>query len=129
MDDSDETENCTKSCPDNELLCSNTLCLPISKFCDGVQQCVNDEIDCEHQEPCKKLNCDFDCKITPLGPRCYCPEGQKVVNSTKCEDEDECAAEKEVCDQICENLVNTYKCSCASGFERKNNRCQSIYGE
>lgn len=128
VSDSDEW-NCTKTCSANELLCSNSVCLPISKFCNGVPDCSNDEIDCEHQEPCEQKNCDYDCRITPVGAKCRCPEGQQLVNSTKCEDVNECEFENEVCDQICENLVNTYSCSCNKGFEKKNNRCRALFGE
>ncbi len=38
LDDSDENQNCTKSCEKNEDLCSNGQCLAIEKFCDGVRK-------------------------------------------------------------------------------------------
>lgn len=126
LDDSDENQNCTKSCEKNEELCSNGECLAIEKFCNGIRDCSNDESNCKDQTPCQKLKCDYDCKITPQGPKCYCPSGQQVINDTKCVDLDECQLKKEICDQNCDNLINTYKCSCVAGYERINKRCIGI---
>lgn len=33
--DEDKSQNCTKQCSPDSLQCSNGVCLPISKFCDG----------------------------------------------------------------------------------------------
>lgn len=130
LDNSDEeiNENCTKKCEKNELLCSNNnVCLPISKFCDGNYDCQNDERNCADHMMCATVKCDFDCKNTPYGPKCFCPTGQEIVNGTKCVDLDECNENvREYCDQLCDNLPNSYKCSCAPGYEMYNNKCLGI---
>lgn len=61
--------------------------------------------------------------MTVIGPKCYCPENQQVVNETECEDFNECTDKDEACDQLCENLPNTFKCKCIEGYERLNKNC------
>lgn len=92
--------------------------------------CEDDEISCtsDHQ-PCKNLKCDYDCKMTPHGPFCFCPIGQEIVNSTKCVVNPKCTEEPssgEVCDQQCTNVQGENKCSCVAGYERINGRCLGI---
>lgn len=132
LDPSDEetSQNCTKKCPVNKLPCSNGACLHISKFCDGHIDCSNDEFSCTDRSLCKSLKCDYDCKVTPHGPQCFCPTGQDLINSTKCVVQQECIEdtfdEGDACDQQCINIKGKNKCSCASGYERINNRCFGI---
>lgn len=33
---------------------------------------------------CAELKCSYNCKITPAGPKCYCPIGQEP-NGTQCQ--------------------------------------------
>jgi len=33
---------------------------------------------------CDELKCTYNCKMTPEGPKCYCPQGQQP-NGTNCE--------------------------------------------
>lgn len=132
LDPSDEqdSQNCTKKCPVNKLPCSNGACIPISKFCDGRVDCQNDELSCIDHAPCKLLKCDYDCKMTPYGPKCYCPLGQDIVNSTKCVEQKECNEDlmdyAETCDQECNIIEGNNKCSCVPGYERINNRCLAL---
>lgn len=130
LDSSDEDQSCTKTCPANKLSCSNGVCLLISKFCDGHVDCPNDEFSCADRSVCKSLKCDYDCKMTPHGPHCYCPPGRDIVNSTKCVTQKECTEEDYgdgVCDQQCINIKGKNKCSCMPGYERLNNhRCFGI---
>lgn len=123
LDESDENLNCSLKCEKGELPCSDNVCLPISKFCNKVHECANDEKNCDDRMPCKKLNCNYDCSITFSGPKCYCPKNQQVVNQTECEDFNECTSRNEVCDQLCENLPNTFKCKCIEGYEWLNKKC------
>lgn len=128
--DEDKSQNCTKICPRGTLSCSNGVCLPISKFCDGSIDCPDDEFSCDgNRMACKSLKCDYDCKLTPHGPYCFCPQGQEVVNSTKCVVNTVCTEDSltgEVCDQTCINAPSDNKCSCVEGFERINSRCLGI---
>jgi Low-density lipoprotein receptor domain class A len=132
LDPSDEEAslNCTIKCPKNKLPCTNGVCLHISKFCDGQIDCANDEFSCSDVLPCKSLKCDYDCKITPHGPQCFCPAGQDVVNSTKCVARKECAEdmldEGEACDQQCINANEKNQCSCVPGYERVSSRCFGV---
>lgn len=132
--DEDSSQNCTaKKCPVNKLPCSNGVCLHISKFCDGQVDCPNDEFSCADRSVCKTLKCDYDCKVTPHGPQCFCPQGQDIVNTTKCVVQKECVEDVledgEVCDQQCINIKGKNKCSCAPGYERINNRCFGVNGK
>lgn len=129
--DEDKSQNCTKSCPPGMLSCSNGVCLPISKFCDGTVDCENDEFSCNSDTAvaCKNLKCDYDCKVTPHGPFCFCPWGQEIINSTKCVVNTKCSEEwskGEACDQLCSNVQGENKCSCVAGYERINSRCLGI---
>lgn len=115
IDNSDEEQNCTIKCPPNESSCSNGKCLPISKFCDGQVDCSDDEIAC-HENQCKNLKCDYDCRMTPAGAKCFCPSGQMPENITKCAQLKSCR--EDACDQLC-NVVNGGEvCTCLPGYTR-----------
>jgi integrin beta 2 len=133
LDDSDESQKCTKKCPVNMLPCSNGKCLHISKFCDGHVDCSNDELSCADKTPCKSLKCEYECKSTPHGAHCYCPPNQTIVNGTKCMLQKECpestSEEGEICDQLCINSKGRNKCSCVVGYERINHKCYGINGK
>lgn len=126
--DEDNDQNCTKTCSsDNHLACSNGACIHISKFCDGQIDCSNDELSCGDRSACKNLKCDYDCKVTPYGPKCFCPVGQDIVNATKCVIQQECNEDNdEICDQQCINIRGTSKCTCVIGYERLNHRCFGV---
>jgi len=131
LDQSDEesTLNCSKKCPNNHLPCSNGICLHISKFCDGRVDCENDELVCNDNSPCKTLKCAYDCKVTPFGPKCYCPPNQDIVNDTKCVLQKTCNEnefDSESCDQLCILLKGKNKCTCTTGYERTNQKCIGI---
>ncbi|XP_023030772.1 low-density lipoprotein receptor-related protein 1 [Drosophila willistoni] len=131
-DTSDET-NClddvAPKCRGFEGKCHNGACLELSRFCDGHWDCDNDELQCDKQNAaCAALNCSYNCKLTPHGARCYCPQGQvpESANSTRCMDYDECS-ETGTCDQICRNTPGSYECSCVSGYAKANGRhCLAI---
>lgn len=44
--------NCDcEPCPPSKVLCqSSGVCIPESAWCDGVQDCPDDEIECAHKE-------------------------------------------------------------------------------
>lgn len=129
LDPSDENvPNCTKECPANKLACSNGECLHISKFCDGHVDCQNDELSCSDKSVCKNLKCQYDCKSTPHGPRCYCPPSHEIINGTKCVLQKSCNEDSdgETCDQLCFIDNGKNKCLCADGYERNNQKCFGI---
>lgn len=33
---------------------------------------------------CAELNCSYNCKLTPAGPKCYCQQGQEP-NGNQCQ--------------------------------------------
>lgn len=128
LDPSDEesSQNCEKKCPVNKLPCSNGICLHISKFCDGHVECPNDELFCTDKTSCKNLKCEYDCKPTPYGPKCFCPPNHEIVNSTKCVLQKTCTEDSvdgELCDQICTSIKGKNKCMCVNGYERINHKC------
>lgn len=135
LDSSDEQQNCTIKCPVNKLPCINGLCLHISNFCDGHVHCPNDEFSCGGQSLCKNLKCDYECKITPHGPQCFCPPGQDIINSTKCIVQQKCTENildngtMQSCDQHCVNYQGNNICSCAPGYELFNNKCYGVNSE
>jgi integrin beta 2 len=132
LDISDESgnSNCTKQCPTNKIACSNGECLHISKFCDGHMDCSNDEDGyCNDKSVCKNLKCQYDCKPTPQGPKCYCPQNQEIVNGTKCIVQKTCTDDNEdgeICDQLCTSIKGRNKCTCANGYERINHKCFGV---
>ncbi|XP_033252319.1 low-density lipoprotein receptor-related protein 2-like [Drosophila miranda] len=125
--------NCTDAvalqCSAFEGECHNGECLELSPFCDGHWDCDSDELQCDKQDAaCAAMNCSYNCKLTPRGPRCYCPGGQvpESLNSTRCVDHDECQ-EPGTCDQLCRNTPGSYECSCVSGYDKaKGGRCRAI---
>lgn len=131
LDPSDENVlNCTKKCPINQLPCSNGVCLHISKFCDGNVDCPNDEQFCSDKSVCKSLHCEYDCKSTSHGPKCYCPKNHDIINTTKCALQKTCSeddeSDGETCDQLCSITKGRNKCVCAAGYERINHKCFGV---
>jgi low-density lipoprotein receptor-related protein 1 (alpha-2-macroglobulin receptor) len=128
IDISDEL-NCTKKCSDDEIPCSNGVCLSISKFCDKHVDCTNDEdLSICNESQCKTLKCDYDCRMTPQGPKCFCPPNQITENITKCAHPKKCRENS--CDQIC-NINNNGEeiCSCHFGYSKEGRKCVSIDSE
>lgn len=126
IDRSDEEQNCTVKCQPNELACSNGQCLSIAKFCDGHVDCSNDESSCggEATSQCKNLKCDYDCRMTPSGAKCFCPSGQMPENITKCAQLKSCRLD--ACDQLC-NVVNGVEhCSCLPGYTWMTKRAKCV---
>ncbi|KAJ6647667.1 Prolow-density lipoprotein receptor-related protein 1, partial [Pseudolycoriella hygida] len=128
--DEDPTKcHTAKMCLPNQSECEGGLCIDTEKFCDGKIDCINDENFKVCHDPnasvkCTELKCSYNCKITPTGPKCYCPIGQEP-NGTQCQDFNECKIES-TCDQICKNTPNSFECSCVSGYTKKSNRCFGI---
>ena len=67
------------------------------------------------KDDCDRLDCSFACRMSWLGPRCYCPVGKQPTGA-RCVDANECAVEG-TCDQLCTDLPGTYKCGCVPGYK------------
>ncbi|CAL1534931.1 unnamed protein product, partial [Lymnaea stagnalis] len=68
-------------------------------------------------DPCKGFNksCAYGCRNNSGVGECFCPVGLRLTaNGTSCEDVDECS--ENLCSQICENSIGSYKCSCFPGY-------------
>ncbi|XP_066250185.1 low-density lipoprotein receptor-related protein 2 [Euwallacea similis] len=130
-DGSDEV-NCTAvACPSDKFLCpkggrdGTHKCIPRNKLCDGKSDCEDnaDEKDACSILACPLLKCEYKCQASLTGGQCYCPDGKVLASDNKtCADRDECALWG-YCDQLCTNTPGSYSCSCAPGYNLKNNRC------
>lgn len=56
-----------------------------------------------------------------------CPPGfQQNVNTTSCEDVDECRLKRHNCEHFCQNLKGSFVCHCRKGFREVNGSCVDI---
>ncbi|KAF4524352.1 hypothetical protein B566_EDAN007528 [Ephemera danica] len=131
MDTSDEDpQKCHKiaSCPPNNFQCNESIeCRPIKALCDKNPDCPDgwDEGDfCRNTTMCEQAGCSYNCRQSPLGPICYCAQGQQP-NGTQCVDLDECQIDGS-CDQTCFNTKGSFNCSCVSGYKQEGPRCKAI---
>ncbi|PIK53340.1 putative fibrillin-1 [Apostichopus japonicus] len=77
--------------------------------------CEKDLDACE-DEPCYPGVSCFDEKPPSENATCgSCPENL-VGDGFQCYDADECAAKPEPCEQICDNILGGYACSCRKGY-------------
>lgn len=55
-----KTKSCScrcEPCPDKEILCeSSGACIPESAWCDGIEDCSDDEIACKKEPPIFETN-------------------------------------------------------------------------
>lgn len=134
-DRSDEDSNhCKKeiTCPWNQAPCNGTLeCRPLKVFCDGNPDCPNRSDEWEfcvnNSSDCLGLRCMHACAVTPSGPKCYCPDGQKPKGS-QCVDANECELDG-TCSQICTNTDGSFTCSCVSGYNKNGSDCLAVNGK
>lgn len=61
---------------------------------------------------------------------CHCHEGYHGNPETrdKCQDIDECARNNGGCEQVCENTIGSFKCSCSKGYalDPETKMCKAI---
>uniref|UniRef100_A0A915LCH3 Vitellogenin receptor n=1 Tax=Romanomermis culicivorax TaxID=13658 RepID=A0A915LCH3_ROMCU len=117
-DNSDE-ENCgAYRCPPQQWNCPGTgHCIAEKFLCDGNIDCRSgaDEQNCS-KSLCGILSCSSNCRASPDGGICECAPGYEVNPRDRrtCIDINECSRFG-FCDQKCENVKPSFKCSCFGG--------------
>ncbi|XP_050464377.1 very low-density lipoprotein receptor-like isoform X4 [Cataglyphis hispanica] len=137
-DESDE-KNCTSkivSCDRwSQFECSEGSCIPMENVCNKNPDCIGWED--ESTELCAINECAINnggcsqiCVDLPIGYRCDCHAGYRLINNRTCDDIDECL-EPGSCSQFCHNEKGSFKCSCATGYlkdPRNSTRCKAAEG-
>ncbi|XP_008555784.1 very low-density lipoprotein receptor isoform X1 [Microplitis demolitor] len=137
-DGSDEKNCTTKASPcdsHTQFECSEGSCIPLDRVCDKKPDCIGWEDESQERcgvNECLKNNgeCTQICVDMPIGYRCACRPGYRLIDNRTCDDIDECL-EPGSCSQYCFNEKGTFKCSCARGYLRdpKNvTRCKAAEG-
>ncbi|CAL7950123.1 unnamed protein product [Xylocopa violacea] len=137
-DGSDEKNCSSKSVtcnPLTEFECSEGSCIPLENVCNKNPDCLGWEDEdtklCGVDE-CSKNNggCSQICIDLPIGFRCDCNPGFKLIDNRTCGDIDECM-QPGSCSQYCLNEKGGFKCSCAAGYlkdPRNHTRCKAAEG-
>ncbi|XP_076638085.1 low-density lipoprotein receptor isoform X3 [Colletes latitarsis] len=137
-DGSDE-KSCTSKAvacdPSTQFECSEGSCIPMNNVCNKNRDCLGWEDEsaelCGVNE-CQKNNggCSQICIDLPIGFRCDCSAGYRLIDNRTCDDIDECL-EPGSCSQFCLNEKGSFKCSCAAGYlkdPRNHARCKAAEG-
>uniref|UniRef100_A0A2C9K848 Hemicentin-1 n=1 Tax=Biomphalaria glabrata TaxID=6526 RepID=A0A2C9K848_BIOGL len=99
----------TCSCPIGFLLSQD------SRTCQDINECSLSQTDCGP---------DMDCLNTPGSFRCVnaCPKGfKRDEKGDLCVDRNECIENPSICEQSCQNLVGSYRCTCLPGYRLGDN--------
>ncbi|XP_037092270.1 very low-density lipoprotein receptor-like isoform X2 [Pollicipes pollicipes] len=123
-DASDESKcNVTTLCdPEQHFTCASGRCVAIELACNGADDCGDGSDEgalCQRNE-CAQDNggCSHGCRNQPVGFRCFCPRGFRLMEDGKtCDDIDECQTPGS-CSQTCINEKGSFKCECIEGYKR-----------
>ncbi|KAK7094973.1 hypothetical protein V1264_006443 [Littorina saxatilis] len=91
------------SCPIGYILTSD------ARSCEDLDECMSGA-ECPSNQECLNTQGSYQCAV-------ICGNGfRRSQDGTKCEDVNECVETPSVCEQSCQNLMGSYRCSCARGF-------------
>lgn len=137
------SENFTCNYPNRNCihrLSKKNVCLSISKFCDKISDCQDDqdESDTCEIDACFFAECKDLCHNVPYDPGyvCYCSNGSLALDGISCTDTHPCDQWR-ACSQICRPLNksqivvsdHSYKCECFDDYyldPSDNFTCKSI---
>ncbi|KAK2156567.1 hypothetical protein NP493_1960g00012 [Ridgeia piscesae] len=125
-----DIDECVADSHDCEHTCRNIpggyLCLCVSGY-----TLAADQKSCVVELPCNsKLSCVYECAKLRGIDTCVCPPGTQLVNSTECEDINECDVSSP-CDHthgFCVNTVGSFLCGCLHNYTLgANNLCRGTW--
>uniref|UniRef100_A0A3P8YNI0 Latent transforming growth factor beta binding protein 3 n=1 Tax=Esox lucius TaxID=8010 RepID=A0A3P8YNI0_ESOLU len=119
----------SKGCMDideceDDRLCANGRCVNTEGSfhcqCYPGYQRTQEGSHCEDINECERpSNCQRGRCINSMGSyRCECQKGFMLVGGRRCQDIDECATDRGLCQPhgVCENRQGSYMCVCKDGF-------------
>lgn len=130
-----------KECSGSQFACKSGTCIDRVRLCDKHWDCPGGDDEAEFCSLCNGHGCQHECERTPMGPICVCSAGYKLAaDGRSCVDIDECEVKsfkdhvllvsrvkdkkkfipsegQNKCDQGCENVLGSFLCSCAPGYE------------